>query len=218
MEGLNNIVAPKNYSQIFRNEIKVEDFHFEFVEEYSCDSSFELAIGDRSYRSCLSDWSNDFNLIRYELEGFTMLNFSCSLSIHFEDTPNTIEIKRTSLYENENKEDIVKITFMPDSYVGGPIIFGWCNLRQALRSLYLGFLRLFISDSTWFDDGMEIYDWNIFRLACYNKIQSCIVEDYISGITEMEHAYRTRQRIVKSVDEMMTDFKELEHKLNSITL
>lgn len=218
MEGLNNLLLPKNYSQVFRKEIKVEYFHFEFVEEYSCDSGFELAIGDRSYRSCLSDWSNDFNLIRYELEGFTMFEFPRPLSIHFEDSSNTIEIEKTSLYENDNKEDIVKVTFMPDSFVGGPIIFGWCNLRQVLRSLYLGFLRLFIADSRWFNDGTEAYDWDVFRLASYNKIQSCIIEDYIFGISERVDNYRSRQRIINSVNEMTADFKTLELKLNSILL
>ena len=120
--------------------------------------------------------------------------------------------------ESDNKEDIVKVTFVPDSFVGGPIIFGWCNLRQALRSLYLGFLRLFIADTKWFDDETEAYDWDVFRLASYNKIQSCIVENYILGIVEIEHTYHTRQRIVNSVDEMMADFKVLEKKLNSIAL
>lgn len=218
MEGLNNLVVPKNYSHVFRKEIKVEDFHFEFVEEYSCDSGFELAIGNRTYRSCLSDWSNDFNLIRYELEGFAMSNFPCLLSIHFEDSPNIIEIKRILLHENDNKEDIVKVTFVPDSFVGGPVIFGWCNLRQVIRSLYLGFLRLFIVDTKWFDDGTEAYDWDVFRLASYNKIQSCIIEDYIFGISEREDNYRSRQRIINSVNEMTADFETLEQKLNSILL
>ena len=218
MEGLNNLVVPKNYSQVFRKEIKVEDFHFEFIEEYSCDSGFELAIGDRTYRSCLSDWSNDLNLIRYELEGFTMFKFPRPLSIHFDDSPNVIEIKWTSLYESDNKESIVKVTIVPDTFVGGPVIFGWCNLRLVLRSLYLEFLRLFITDTKWFDDGTDAYYWDVFRLASYNKIQSCIIEDYIFGISEREDNYRSRQRIINSVNEMTADFETLEQKLNSILL
>ena len=40
LTDLHQIVIPKNYSQIFYDEVSIEDFNFRFLEPYSCDTPY----------------------------------------------------------------------------------------------------------------------------------------------------------------------------------
>lgn len=214
LDGLNNLVIPRNYSQVFQNEIKVEEFYFDFIEGYSSDIGFELKIGSRSYRSYLTDWDNDFNVIRYELEGFIIPFYNInSLNINCDTSVNKITVEKKLIHGDSKSKGIVKVTFFPDLYVGGPIICGWCNIHQILRSIYIAFLRLFTTECNSFDIEVPEHSWNKFRVASYNKIQSCIIENYLLGVQEDEWGYSNRQRIVNNIEEMIADFKALEQKL-----
>lgn len=111
---------------------------------------------------------------------------------------------------------MAKVTFTPDTFVGGPILFGWCKKQQVLRALYLGFLRLFVRESKSFDESEHGASWNEYRLMAYNKLQSCIVEDYLMGTDADDLIYHQRQRIVHTVAEMKADYTALVEKLSSI--
>lgn len=71
---LQQIVIPKNYSQIYYDKILIEDFSFRFIETYSYDTAYEIKIGNRAYITNLSDWTTNFNLIRNEIEMFYMIH------------------------------------------------------------------------------------------------------------------------------------------------
>lgn len=49
---LQQIVIPKNYSQIFYDEVRVEDFNFRFTEPYSCDT-----IRNKNWKSYIQFFS-----------------------------------------------------------------------------------------------------------------------------------------------------------------
>lgn len=85
--GLKSLRVPRNYSQIFANEICIEEFNFKFVEPYNCDTHYKLSIGNRSYESNLSDWTTDFTRIRNEIEAFVLSVWTKhEINLYFEDS------------------------------------------------------------------------------------------------------------------------------------
>lgn len=48
----------------------IEEFSFVFDRKFSCDIDFTILIGDKKYCSAFSDWSNDLETIRHDLEAF----------------------------------------------------------------------------------------------------------------------------------------------------
>lgn len=209
--GLNDLVIPYSYFQVRDSEAKVEPFSFKFVEPYKCDTRYVLSIGKRTFESYLSDWSTDFNLIRIDIEKFA-LDFCDDSEIHlyFEDSPTIINLRRQNIYDpdyNIVKNDIVKVAVSPDDFAKEPTTFGWCKSRQLIRELYLGLLGLSIRETDWFEN--EYGEWKDFRLAAYNKLQSCIIENYIKGVVDDDYIYHPRQRVVDSVDAMQEDYLKL---------
>ena len=214
--GLENIVVPQSYYQILRDEIDVEPFSFNFVEPYDIDTGFGIKIGRQEFHAYLSDWSTDFNRLRIYIEEF-VLHMSSEIKLYFEDSPTIIRINRRTIYNSNYwaiKKDIVRVVIIPNDFIKEPNVYGWCEPHQLISSLYLGLLNLCIVESNYFDDDTYGRDWGKFRLATYNKLQSCVIEDYILGIEEDEFAYRPRQRVINTVDEMLNDYRNLQNTLS----
>ena len=179
INGLDSLKIPRNYSQIFSSDINVEDFYFSFIEEYSCDSGFSIGFGDRFYRSCFSDWSNDLALIRHDLEGIIMRKGG-SLELNFEDSPNIIDIQ--SIYIHDTKDNsLARVTLYPDTFVGGPFFFGYFKFHQVIKQIYEGFIGLFEADSNWFENEDIDEDWETYRLRMLAIFKSEIIENYLKN-------------------------------------
>lgn len=208
---INQIQICGNYSQTFIEEINLDDFTFEFVEEYACDTGYELNIGNMCYRSMLSDWSTDFNEIRCALE--SLCGGSSVIELHYEDSPVEIHCTRPNLFSKSkgcyHKEDIIKVTIYPDVFTEGPIRFGWCRTKDVVRELYLGALKLCTKETTWFDDDPYRKNWSDLRLAIYNKVQSCVIENFLLDIKEDDYTAYPRQRWIGSVEDLKTDYSNL---------
>ena len=181
IEGLNAMCIPKNCTQLFSTDVKVEKFTFEFTEEYSCDTGFVIGFGDRLYRSCFSDWSNEFEILRHELEGLVVRGGG-KVELHFEDDPNVIEVRGRYLHDTGDSS-CVEVIFKPDGFVGGPILFGFCKRREVIERLYLGFMELFSRGTNWFDDGHEGVTWDEFRANAITQLKSQVIEDYLNEVT-----------------------------------
>ena len=216
--GLQALIIPRNYSQIKENEIKIEPFSFNFTEPFNCDTRYEIKIGERKYDSYLSEWRLDFNLIRMEMEKSILIYFSNSeIKMNYEDSPTIIHLDNPIIWEPDislSKKKVVRVTIIPDEFHKEPNMYGWCEPQQMIRSLYLGLLGICIRDTDWFDDGYD-GNWNDYRLASYNKLQSCVIENYINGIREEENSFMPRQRVISSVDEMIEDYQRLCHLLGT---
>lgn len=179
VEGLQIMTIPENYSQVFSTDVKIEKFTFEFTEEYSCDTEFIIGFGDRFYRSWFSDWSNEFEILRYELEGF-VLRRSGEVNLHNEDSPNVL--KMTSIYVRDTRDySCVKMTLYPDEFHDKPIEFGYCKRKEVVEKLYQGFMELFSRDTSWFDDGHEGVTWDEFRTNAITQFRSQVIEDYLKN-------------------------------------
>ena len=177
LEGLCAMNVHRNYNQSFSTDAIIEKFTFEFEDEYACDTPFVIGIGNRFYRSCFSDWSNELDVLRYELEGLVLRRIG-SVNLHYEDEPNIVKVK--GLYFHDTKDSsCVEVTITPDDFVGGPILFGYCKRREVVEKLYMGFMELFSRDTTWFDNGYEGVTWDEFRANAIAKLKSQIIEDYL---------------------------------------
>lgn len=201
--GLQELVS---YNHSDSHSKNVERFIFEFVEPYACDTKYFIQIGNKKYQSALSDWSKDFNQIRLDIESAIIWTRSkADIKLHFEDSPTIIHLQFCS-------GDKVSVTIVPNSFQDLPKVYGHCDTRQLISALYLGLLKICITESDWFSDGYW-GDWNEARLAIYNKLQSCVIENYIKGITEEEFTYLPRQRVINTVDEMKADYQRLQEEL-----
>ena len=209
--GLNDLAVPRSYSQIFDNDIKIEPFVFEFEEPYACDTNYTIRIGNKKHESSLSDWTTDFNLIRLEIERCVLTYYpDTDIKLYYEDSPTIIRLRNISLHHSGNRA--TKVTIIPTGFIKEPNTYGWCDPRQLFGALYLGLLGICIKDTDWFDEGYY-GSWDEFRLATYNKLQSCVIENYLKGIEEDEQSFLPRQRIVNSVEEMLADYKKLQQQL-----
>lgn len=210
--GLQELVIPSNSCQIKENETKVEPFSFEFTEPFSCDTRYVIKIGGRKYESFLSEWTLDFNLIRMEMERSILTNFNDSeIKLNYEDSPTIIHFTKPTIWKPDislSEKEVVKVTIIPDEFHKEPNMCGWCEPHQLIKSIYLGLLGICIRDTDWFDDEYE-GNWSDFRLASYNKLQSCVIENYINGIGESEDSFFPRQRVISSVDKMIADYRQL---------
>ena len=177
IEGLESMVIPQNYSELFSSDVKVEKFTFEFTDEYSCDTEFIIGFGDRFYHSWFSDWSNELAIIRHELEGLILYRGG-NVNLHNEDSPNTLRVEKMYVHDTRDYS-CVKMTLYPDEFNHEPIMFGYCKRREVIEKLYLGFMGLFSRDTTWFDDGLEGVTWDEFRTDAIAQLKSQIIEDYL---------------------------------------
>ncbi len=212
---LQHIVIPKSCAQIFYEEIHVEDFNFRILEPYNCDTAYEIKIGDRTYVSNLSDWTTDFDILRNEIESFIYAPWKdqSDIKLYYEDSPTILRLKMRNLYWNKSG---LNVAIIPDEFSRRPAIFAWCKPQQLVSSLYLGILELFTMDTEWFDDGFD-GDWDTFRLKSYNQFQSNVIEDYIKGMKESNRT-ASRNRVLRSVEEMLEDYQNLKSSLNQIPL
>lgn len=211
--GLRELIIPRNCCQIKENEIKVEQFSFDFTEPFCCDTRYVIKIGERKYESYLSEWTLDFNLIRMEMEKTILTYFNESdIKLNFEDSPTIIHLRKSTIWKPDysfSEKEVVKVTIIADEFHKEPNLYGWCEPKQLILSLYLGLLGICMRDSNWFDDEYN-GNWNDFRLASYNKLQSCVIENYLKGIREDEHTFMPRQRIIRTVEEMIEDYQGLQ--------
>lgn len=72
-------------------------------------------------------------------------------------------------------------------------------------SLYLGFLELCTQDS-------EEPEYS--RLATYNRLQSCVIEDFIKETERQGNTANPHQRHITSEESMMRDFEQLKEELS----
>lgn len=189
----------------YRN-LNIEEFSFRFIEEYSCDTAYEITLGNRKFRSALSDWSNELEHIRYMIEGL-VYNRHAEIKICFEDEPTIILFCESDVRTDDNtfskdeRYKILKVTVAPNDFVKGPILHGYCRREQAVKALYEGLLKLAMRYSKWVDREQEYESlrWSEYKFVIYNKLKSPIIEDYINKIGVEEYSFRNRQREIKRI-------------------
>lgn len=190
-------VTPSHY-QLATDSIRFESFIFQplnddWIEHY------EIGIGDRSYKTWLTHWDNNMEFIRHQLENY-IYERKAEIKLSF-DTSNTLlrlshqrimdRIKDTGDGYSYRYKECILVEIVPNEYVHKPIIKGYCEEKETIRTFYEGLLYMASIHPV---DGNENPTDDIpSKLTAYNRYKSPIIESFIKGEVPELNTYRNRQ-------------------------
>ena len=134
VEGLCAMNVHRNYNQSISTDAIIEKFTFKFEGEYACDTPFVIGIGNRLYRSYFSDWSNELDILRYELEGL-VLRRKGSVNLHYEDEPNIIDVHGCYLHDTRDSSCVYSWKEIKSRY--SPIPAANASFRYAIGRMQI---------------------------------------------------------------------------------
>lgn len=207
-------VLPTNY--VLKNElVQEEDFCFYPVEdEYNED--YAIGIGNREYKTCLSDWDNDMERIRHQLESY-VFEREATIKLFFDTSETTVILKKKSILDHIEEslggcaykyKDYVLVEVRPNEFVGKPVLKGYCDEKATIRTLYEGLLKHVMRFPLEREEGSYMPD----MIVGYNMIKSPIIEAFLG---EKKDSYplscAVRQVHVKHVLTIDPDVMQLFH-------
>lgn len=195
------------------SEVEEETLSFICSAIEEIDIPYTLRIGNRKISSYISDWSNDMDHIRYQLESYCYCR-NAQIELNFEDAPTIINLQHYCTLASTksigsgiayNYDDFVKVDIHPNSFVKGTAITGFCNERETVRELYEGLLNVGRLGYEFNENGLD-NPWNYDAIVFYNHIKSPIIEQYISEIKKDRNSIVERQRIIHHVFTICPDY------------
>ena len=195
-------VLPSNY--VLKNElVQEEDFRFYPVkDEYFKD--LVIGIGNREYKTCLSDWENDLERIRHQLESY-VFEGETTLKLFYDTSETTVILKKKSVLDHIEEslggclykyKDYVLVEVRPNEFVGKPVLKGYCDEKATVRTLYEGLLKHAMRFPLEAEESCFLPD----MLAGYNMVKSPIIEAFLVEKKESYPLlYAVRQVHVKHI-------------------
>lgn len=198
---------PSHY-KLMSEKICEEPFVFNILGDH--EEHFEIGIGDRSYKTWFSRWDCNLEIIRHHFEAL-ILTYEGTIDISFDTSNTTLQVRFVNVLDKikevgpgfgfEYKEyALVKI--LPNEFVNMPIIAGYCNRKQFVKTLYESLLSLALQYPLESDRDET-------RFEAYAKIKSPIIEEYIKDEKRDYHQARPRDLRVKDVVVICPDYDEL---------
>ena len=184
--------------------------------DWAYDIPYILRIGNREIKSFISDWTNDMDYVRHQLESYCYCR-QAQIKLYFEDEPTIINLKKVSALASTksigsgiayNYDDYLKVEIQPNSFIKGSAIYGFCNERQAIKELYEGLLNVGRVGYEFKDYDFD-NPWGYDAMVFYNHIKSPIIERYISRIKEDYNSIVERQRIIHHVFTISPDYTDV---------
>lgn len=184
--------------------------------DWANDIPYILKIGNREIKSVISDWTNDMDYVRHQLESYCYCR-QAQIKLYFEDEPTIINLKKVSALASTksigsgiayNYDDYLKVEIQPNSFIKGSAIYGFCNERQAIKELYEGLLNVGRVGYEFKDYDFD-NPWGYDAMVFYNHIKSPIIERYISRIKEDYNSIVERQRIIHHVFTISPDYTDV---------
>ena len=128
------------------NDVKpvVEEFVFEPEKMYGYDRGFVVGFGERRYTFYTTNYNEEMESVRHELEGLT---YHCKavLSFPYDEggTETKIVLHDDFHYWNDLRHKYcMLVTIFPNDYSGMPVLTGFCDSQQAARAIYEGLLQM----------------------------------------------------------------------------
>lgn len=192
-------VMPSNY-KTRSSDITIDSFIFtpgNDVEKY------HIALGNRGFQSWISDWCNDYDEIRHQLENY-IYNRESSVKLDFDTVLTKINFQHRSLLKSIEEseggygfkyDELCLVTIETDDIGKSPVLKGYCDEKATIRNFYEGLLLMCLKYPMECD--VNIYD--ISLLNAYNKVKSPIVEQWLS---EQKRDYSIpikRQTVVNTI-------------------
>ena len=164
------------HTRLMASQVKTESFEFAPCDDDN-NERYLIGIGNRSYKTFLTDWDNDYEEIRHQFESL-IYSQDAKIALSFDTSNTTIHIKRVSILDEINKEEkgygfkykefaLVKI--IPNGFVYSPIIAGYCDYKATIKTLYEGLLSFALRQPA-----------NL-RMDMYNKFKSPLIERFIKN-------------------------------------
>lgn len=205
LEALKTCVNQCWYNQIFpsfftrrADELTIERFVFNPIDS----EEYEIGIGDRTYKTFLSEWCNDAELIRHQFETIFYYGHPAVIELNFDDLPTTITLdKKRVLDKTETNEegtgfkykDFIYVKIEANGFANMPTLVGYCDFMETIKTLYEGLLQMTIHQREHNDEAPT--------LISYNKYKSPLIESLISDKT-IEYSRRcihSRETIVEKI-------------------
>ena len=203
---------PSHYKLMTKN---VREEEFQFIP-LSADK-YLMGIGNRTFETFLTDWDNNYEQIRHQMECLTF-GEEATIRLTFDMSDTVLRLRKTSVLDRMEKvgegvsfkyKDYMIVEVEPNEFVHKPMLKGYCDVEKAARTFYEGLLRLALCHPLRYDSD----DHNTpSRLVAYNKFKSPIFESYLSKEYTNDNEYAIRQvhvkhimRICPDVDAIMFD-------------
>lgn len=202
--------------------VDVESFEFvcprkeEAGKSWFIDIPYSIVIGNRRYDKWLSDWSNDLDRIRHDLENY-VFHKECKFVLDFDTEETIIELSRYNTLEYTEHvgggtayhyKDFMKVVVRLGYHSDGAPILGICDQQQVIRQFYEGFLNVARSGYQ-YDKGKYENAWECSPLTFYNRIKSPIIEDYLTGRKYDEDELQIRQRVIRHAFTICPDYGDV---------
>ena len=212
-------VLPSKYV-LMNASVQEEDFYFHPVDD-KWNEDYSIGIGNREYKTILTDWDNDLERIRHQLETY-VYERKAELKLSFDMSDTVVIFKKESVLDqiNETKDgygykykDYALVEVRPNEFVNKPVLKGYCNEKEAIRTMYEGLLlhalRLPLEKKQQYD--------NPPRMVAYNKIKSPLIEAFLKDEHCGDEAYSIRQVHVKHILTIDPDVMQLLYDEEGVT-
>lgn len=208
LEALETAVAQLRIKSVQPNVYRlracdVVEERFDFTP--LCSDEYRIGIGDRHFTTFMV---GDLELIRYQLESiFYGENATIKVAYEYDETVMKIEhrsildeIIRTNEGYRYTYKDYAKVTIQPNSFVQTPIIAGYCNYTDTIRTFYEGLLRMAL-----LHDKKE-YDYIPGCIEAYNMCKSPLIETFLNNNKRDSCKSSIRQVRIKEIVTISPDY------------
>ena len=201
---------PSHYALLAKDVI-IESFQF-FPKKDKYAEGYSIGVGNRTFDTILTHLDSDFEQIRHQLECIAYEE-EASIRLPFDMSDTIVKLRKTSLINEMIKnekgvvykhKDFMIVEIEPNDFVHKPIIKGYCDRKEAVKTFYEGLLKLAMCHPE--TQNNCIVDHEPTRLIAYNKLKSPIVENYLKEIYSNDDEYCIRQVHVKHILRIYPDY------------
>lgn len=198
-----------SYYRLVTSSVRKELFVFNPVSNTDTEH-YTIGIGDRCFTTWLTHWDNDYDKIRFQFESFVH-NREATVELSFDMSDTVVKIKRVSVLDEIKDsgagygfkyKDFALVEIQPNEFVHGPIIKGYCDMKDMVRTFYFGLLKLAWAHRSEIDDEP-------CQIEAYNMFKSPVIERFLS---DAEYSYKKaelRQVWVKRILRINPDYDEV---------
>ena len=166
-----------NNQEAVENDVKpiIEEFVFKPAKMYGYDRGFVVGFGDRRYTFYTTNYNEEMERVRHELEGLTY-NYRAVPTFPYDTLGDETKIDLHDYYHFSDgliNEYCMRVTIYPNNYSGMPVLTGLCDSLQAARAIYEGLLQMALLHGKDRESGkMNKRE----SLVAYNRYKSPIFE------------------------------------------
>ncbi len=200
---------PSHY-KLMAKAIKQENFIFGFLKK--SEGEYETGIDNRKFQTFFSHWDNDMECIRHQLESY-VYEQEATIKLSFDMSETILKLNHRRILDKFEDtgdgyaytyKDYILVEIIPNEFAHMPIIKGFCDEKETIRSIYEGLLNMaYCLPDDGKDNGHDDYPSNI---VAYNRYKSPVIESFLRNDEREPNTYKTRQVHVKDIITIDPDY------------